>query len=193
MNLDDAKSSWRSPEQVPGFATSPDDVLVLVRQRSRAFDARLRKRDLREIVSMIVAVPLIAPLLLQPSWITRAGSVLVLLSCVHIYWKLRQARGTRSDVSAASPLTDVLRAERAKLDAQIRLTESVLQWYIAPLAIGLVLTVVGDWGGVWLTLTFVIIVAVLSWRVYGMCRRAVDHRLRPMRDELTQLLEQATE
>ncbi|HEY5060640.1 MAG TPA: hypothetical protein VII52_03840 [Gemmatimonadaceae bacterium] len=191
MTLDDARSAWQSRAQVPGCGMAGDDLLELARQRSRAFDAKIRKRDLREVGSMLVAVPLVAPLLLQPSWITRVGAALVLLSCTFIYWKLRRARRTGSDAGAGSPLTDVLRAERAALDAQIRLSDSVLRWYVAPLAAGMVLTVAGDWGAAWLTLTFVIIVVLLAWRIVSMSRRAVDLRLRPMRDELTRLLDQA--
>ena len=196
MNLDDAKACWQSQEQLAGVAMSDSQLLEMVREKSRAFDAKIRKRDLREILVMVVCAPFVLVTLLRPSsWVARAGAVLVLAGCAFIYWKLRRARraGDRAAAGAALSLTEVLRAQRAKVDAQIDLLESVLWWYIAPLAIGAVMVVAGALGITGFTIVYAFLVGLMSWRIYVANRRAVARVLRPQRDEITQLLQQAGE
>ncbi len=94
MNLDDAKACWQSQEQLAGVAMSDGQILEMVREESRAFDAKIRNRDLREILLMVVCAPFVLVTLLLPSsWVARAGALLVLASCALMYWKLRRARG----------------------------------------------------------------------------------------------------
>ncbi len=79
------------------------------------------------------------------------------------------------------------------MDAQIDLLNSVLWWYMAPLAIGAVMVVAGASGITGFTIVYALLVVVVSWRIYVANRRAVARVLRPQRDEITQLLQQAGE
>ena len=188
MTLDDAVSCWQS--QKPADSPRPDsDVLALVRQRSQLFDANIRKRDLREIGAMIFVIVVVAPALFLPSWTARAGALIILCGCGLIYWKLRSARRNHS-VSVAMPLVEVLQAERAKIDAQITLLESVLWWYIAPPVIGAVLIVVGTAGATWFTLGYLVFAVAVALAIYAANRHTVRHHLQPARDELSVLLQQ---
>lgn len=132
MNLDGAKSCWHSQEQLPGIAMSDSQVLEMVRERSRAFDARTRKRDWREILAMVAAALLALPTLLRPSsWLARAGAVVLLTGCALICWKLMRARRghpVSEETLGAQSVTGMLRSQRAKVDAQIDLLQSVLWW-----------------------------------------------------------------
>ena len=196
MNLNDAKACWQSQEQLPGVAMSDSQLLEMVNKRSRAFDTRIRRRDLREILVMVICAPFfLVTLIPKSSWVARAGAVLVLAACALIYWKLRRARraGDRAAASAALSLTEVLRVQRAKVDAQIDLLESVLWWYIAPLAIGVVMLVAGASGVTGFTIVYAFLVGLVSWAIYMANRHAVAHVLRPQRDEITQLLQRAGE
>jgi hypothetical protein len=191
MTLDDAVSCWQSQE--PGkVAMSDSDILALVRRKSQLFDANIRRRDWREIGVMIVVMVFMAPAALQPSWMTRLGTLIILCGCGLIYWKLRSARRSHP-VSVAMPLVELLHAERAKIDAQITLLESVLWWYIAPIAVGAVLIVAGTSGATWFTLGYTIFVVAVSLGIYVLNRRTASRHLRPARDELSILLQQTVE
>jgi hypothetical protein len=188
MTLDDAVSCWQS--QKPADSPRSDsDILALVRRRSQLFDANIRKRDWREIGAMIFVIVVVAPALFLPSWTARAGALIILCGCGLIYWKLRSARRNHP-VSVAMPLVEVLQAERAKIDAQITLLESVLWWYIAPPVIGAVLIVVGTAGATWFTLGYVVFAVAVALAIYAANRRTVRHHLQPARDELSALLQQ---
>lgn len=191
MKLNDAKACWQSSDLLPGVVMSDTEMLEMVRQQSQAFDARIRRRDRREMLTMVIAAPLFLLILgRSSSWVGRAGAALALAGYALICWKTYRARWSGGDPEATRPLAEVLRAQRARIDAQISLLDSVLWWYISPLAVGMTMVVVGGSGLTGFTIVYVILVGLISWRIYNTNRRAVARRLRPERDEVNRLLQQ---
>lgn len=195
MPLDDAKSSWRSGDDAFEDAMSDRELLGLVKQRSQALDDAMRKRDRRETIAaaMVFLFFVSFAIVADPSWLAQAGVVLVLAGSALSVWMLRRARRRPMDGSPGLPLADVLRSERAKLDAQIRLLRNVLWWYIGPLAVGVALVVAGTGGRSWFTLGYAVLVAAVSAVIYQLNQREVQRELLPRREELTRLLQQMEE
>lgn len=202
MNLDerleDAKARWQShDESYEGeSAESPmseAQILNLVKQQSKAFDAKIRRRDRRESIAAVLVFLFFSLMLLDPSWMVRAGALIVMASSAFVYWTLRRTRTRHATSQPGRPVADVLRAERTKVEAQIRLLENILWWYIAPLAIGVVLVVAGDEGASWFTFGYAAFVVILGGVIYYLNQRAVRRDLRPRREELTRLLQQVEE
>ena len=132
--------------------------------------------------------PVFVFLLAHSSWVTRGGALLVLAGCVVTLLRLRRARSSQPAASAALPLAVVLRAERERVEAQIRLLRSVLWWYIAPLMAGVVLVMAGMAGLSWITLAYTAAVIVFSTFIYRLNRDALRGVFVPRRDELARLL-----
>jgi hypothetical protein len=193
MTLDDARSFWQSQEPALGSTMQDSDILRLVQDRSREFDAKVRRRDIREIVAMVIVVLIMIPTLLRPLWLMRSGAAVILAGCALTYYKLTRARHAHPAPSAATPLVARLKAELAKVDAQIDLLDNVLWWYIAPFAIGPILIVASTAGATWTTVAYAIAVLLLAVIIYRINRRAVDRDLRPEHDKLSMLLQQAVE
>jgi Flp pilus assembly protein TadB len=199
MNLDDAKALWSSDneptdETMSTRTLSDSEILRLVQEQSEAFDQKIRRRDLLESIAA-VAVCLFFGWLAwdDPSPLVTAGSLIIVGGSALIFGRLRWTRARFANAPADQLVKQRLQHERAKVDAQIRLLESVLWWYIAPLLIGLLLVTVGDSG--WSAFTFVYGTVVLlgaGW-IYVLNQRAVRRSLRPRRAELTHLLDQVEE
>jgi hypothetical protein len=190
MMLDDAKRWWWSPEERSGPELSDEEILALVAEKARVLDRTVRARDRRETLAAAVVVVLFAPLLLAPCWLGRAGAALVLAGCAITVVRLWRTRRRHAVAHAGLPLAEVLRAERAKVEAQARLLESVLWWYIAPFALGAVMVVACREGSRWFTVGYAAFVAALSWGIWHLNQRAVRDELRPRGEELTRLLRQ---
>lgn len=174
----------------------PDrELLGFVKERSKAFDDAIRKRDRRETIAaaMVFLFFLSFVFVADPSWLTQVGVGLVLAGSALSVWMLRRARRRPMDASAALPLAEVLRSEREKVERQIRLLRNVLWWYIGPLAIGVVLVVVGTDGLSWYTVGYTVLVAVVSAVIYRLNQREVQRELLPRRQELTRLLHELEE
>ncbi|HEX6047906.1 MAG TPA: hypothetical protein VFZ21_01510 [Gemmatimonadaceae bacterium] len=190
MTLDDAKVDWDA--QTPVWTLSDDDVLALVRSEARRFDRRIRLRDWREMIAGGVGVALIAPVAVNGNTLTRLGVAVLIVGFIGIAIKLHRARRVRGADRTDAPVAEMLRAERAKVEAQIRLLESVLWWYLAPIAIGVVMVFAGLDGPTWTTLGYAAVVGVMAWWIRRLNAYAARERLYPHRDELTRLLAQVS-
>lgn len=193
MSLDDARSWWNADDDAAHGAVPDEELLALVKRESEAFDETIRRRDRRESIAAVAVFAFFAFLLVDPSWLVRAGAVVAMAGAVLVYWTLRRTRKRHERRVRARSLARSIRAEREKVDAQIGLLERVLWWYIAPFVVAAVLIIVGSNGASWVTLVMVaIVVAVAAW-IYRLNRNAVRCTLRPRRERLTRLLRQIEE
>ena len=193
MTLDDWKDTWQAADESAEPVLSDDELLRLVKENAEAFDEKIRRRDRREGIAAVLVFGFFSLMLLDPSWVVRAGALLVMGSSVFIFWTLRRVRTGHSAPDADRPVAEVIRAEREKVDEQIRLLETVLWWYIAPLAVGILLVVGGDAGLSWFTVGYGAFVVGLGGGVYYLNQREVRRHLRPRRTKLTRLLRQVEE
>ena len=195
MNLNDAKELWSSEHEpdtrsMSAQAISESDILHLVKQQSAAFDKKIWRRDLLESVAAVVVFLAFAWMLRDPSWIVRIGALLVMAGSAYTFWRLRRARTRHERNAMDRPVAEVLRDERAKVDEQIHLLENVLWWYIAPIALGVLMVAIGNSGWSWFTGIYTAAVVLGSAGVYVLNQRAVRRCLRPRREKLTRLLNQ---
>jgi hypothetical protein len=187
MTLEETRAMWNAQVPPPEARSSDERVLEQVLARSRELDRVIRWRDAREGIAAVVVALFMAPLLTKGTWLSRAGVLVILAgAAVILTVLLRSQRGARPD--AGWPLAEVLRAERARVDQQIRLLGSILWWYIAPLTAGLTLLTLGLGGVTWFTTAYLAIVALTQWGIYALNQRAVRNDLRPRRMELDRLL-----
>jgi hypothetical protein len=188
MSLDEAKTYWWSQHEGGPLPRSSDDILRLVKSDAKRFDRRILFRDLREMIAAGIAAVLIAPGAVHASLLTRLGVVVVIAALVLVAVRLHRARRTRSAAGMDRPVARVLKEERGKIDAQIRLLETVLWWYVGPIWLGVIMIIAGRVGTSWLTLASAAVVTLLSWALYRLNVHAARQHLRPRRDELSRLL-----
>lgn len=164
-------------------------MMKTMKERSERYDRKLFWRDVREIGAAVLVAAFYgheAATAGEP--LARAGALVVVAGAALVVWMLLRARrSTASDAGASR--AERVRAEIGKIDAQIRLLETVHRWYLAPLVVGLTLmTAAGGIAG-WpevLTLGVVYGGSVLVWHLN---RRAADSGLRPHRRDLALALD----
>lgn len=190
MALEKAKQTWQNADESDAPSVSDETLLRLVKKRADAFDRQLRRRNRIEGIAGAVVFLFFSTMLVDPSWVVRIGAIIVLASTVLISWTLRRARTRPTVSSSARPVADAIRRQRERVDRQIRLLDGVLWWYIAPLATGILMVVVGDEGLSAFTLAYSGVVCAVAAVVYALNKRTVRTRLRPRRNELTRRLEE---
>ncbi len=188
MTLGESRAAWAAGGREPeGRRMSDAELLALVLDRSAAFERTIRRRDWREMAAAGVAIVLLSPVLVVGPWLARVGVLLVIAGSALIAGMLTRARR----LAAPGPdcaLAEALRAERRRVHAQARLLETVLFWYIAPLAVGCVLVVAGLAGRSWATLGYAVVVALLSAGIYALNHAVVARELRPREAELDRMI-----
>lgn len=190
MKLDDYREAWREQELSGGDEPDEEELLDWVQEQSEAFERRIRRRDLLETVAAVLVAGLFGyEAATSASWLVRIGAAIIVLGSGFVVWWLRRARTSGPERAADRSVADRLRAERERVEIQIRLLESVVWWYLAPPTVGATLFIVGLDAGTAATLTSLAVVAAVFGFIWYLNRRAVRTHLRPRRDELNRLLE----
>lgn len=190
MKLDDYREAWREQELSGEDEPDEEELLDWVQEQSEAFERRIRRRDLLETVAAVLVAGLFGyEAATSASWLVRIGAAIIVLGSGFVVWWLRRARTSGPERAADRSVADRLRAERERVEIQIRLLESVVWWYLAPPTVGATLFIVGLDAGTAATLTSLAVVAAVFGFIWYLNRRAVRTHLRPRRDELNRLLE----
>jgi len=188
MTLHDARRLWASGgAEGGGPRMSEAAMLQLVMERSSRFQRAIRRRDLLETAAGAVGLLLLSPVLVRGPWLARGAVLLIALAVAVVVLKLARARRlppARPD----APLAQALRAESARVGAQIRLLESVLWWYIAPLTLGPILLTASIAGLSRYTLAYSLFAAAFAAGIYWLNQWTVARQLRPRKEELDDLL-----
>ncbi len=188
MTLDETRKLWAAGGvENGGVHMSDTEVLELVLKRSAQLRRVIRRRDLRETIAAGVGLLLLTPVLVLGPWLARAGVLLIAAGCALIVVRLGRARRLPAP-RPEWPLAEALGAERTRIAAQIRLLETVLWWYIAPLAVGPVLIAFGLSGPSRFTLGYALFTAAVAAGIYGLNRWAIAKDLGPRQAELDDLL-----
>lgn len=188
MGLEDYRDVWQ--EQGDGPPDPDEEELVdRVRERFEAFERRIRRRDRLETITGLAVVAFFGySLAAASSWVAKAGAAIVIAAAGFIVQRLRRARNRDERPEPGAPVTEHLRAARDQVATQIELLESVLWWYLAPLAAGGVLYVVGLGTGMLATLITLGTIAAVCGVIWWLNQRAVRRELRPRHEQLTRMI-----
>ena len=167
------------------------DVLALVQSESRRLDRRIRHRDARELIAAAVGASVIAPAMFGGPVIVRVGAAVIIVGLAFITLRLARARQAgRLTADFSVSVAESLRAELRRVDAQIALLDSVLWWYVAPIAVGAFMVVAGNRGASLFTVAYGVVLVFLAWGIVALNRRASRRTLHPRKAELNTLLAQ---
>lgn len=198
MNLDDAKELWTAEQDpdTPAMTTSTlsdTELLTLVKEKAESFDRRIWRRDLWESIAAVAVILFFGWLLQDPSWWVRAGALTVMAGSGYVFWRLRRARTRYDAPSPDRPVAEVIRIQRAKVEEQIHLLDTILWWYLGPIVVGTLLIIYGSHGWAWLTLIQTAVVLLITAGIYALNQRGRRCTFEPRREELTRLLKQVEE
>lgn len=126
----DLKSLWRDQP-------TEDRPMTLdnIRKNAEAFQTRIRRRNLRELVAAGVVLLIFGFYTwVLPGWMIKTGSVLAMVGTLLIVWQLRR-RASAAVLTESSGMT-LLEFHRQELVRQRDAAKSVAWWYIAPVIPG---------------------------------------------------------
>ena len=196
MNPDDFKQAWQTQTSQTRLTIDAELLLQEVRRNQQHFTATIFWRDVREVGTAFLLVPLwfYMGVKLSLPW-TWYLTVPVLL-WVAGFMLADRMRHKRQLPEPGEPLRQRVESSLAQVDHQIWLLRNIFWWYLLPLALS-VLAFFGQiaWLGQsngWLTalvVTFVVLVVVIALAgAYALNQNAVRTQLEPRRRELEALL-----
>ncbi|WP_088258116.1 hypothetical protein [Fimbriiglobus ruber] len=196
MDPDNFQQAWKTQSSQTRLTIDTELLLKEVRRNQRYFVAMIFWRDVREVGTCFLMVPLWLYLGVKHSspwtWYLMVPALLRVAG----YMLADRMRHKRRPAEPGEPLRQRVQSSLAQVEHQIRLLGNVLWWYLLPLALS-VLAFFGQFawqeraGGWWTALAVAMVVAfagAVFAGVYWLNRYAVRSALEPRRSELEALL-----
>ncbi|QEH38819.1 hypothetical protein OJF2_74290 [Aquisphaera giovannonii] len=195
MDTNDAKEAWHAQPSRPRLATDAGSVIEDVRRDQRAFAATIFWRDVREVGTCALMVPLwivVGARSAMPwTWYLAVPAMLWVAG----FMLADRLRHPRRPVDSSEPLRRHVERSLEEVEHQIWMLRNVFWWYLLPLALAM-FAFVGQvaWRlpmGVWPAALFGLLAsAILSGTlagVYWINQHAVRADLEPRRRKLDAL------
>jgi hypothetical protein len=195
MDPDNFKQAWKTQSSQTRPTIDAELLLEEVRRNQRCFAAKIFWRDVREVGTSLLIVPLWLYLGVKHSspwtWYLTVPAVLWIAG----YMLVDRMRHKRQPPEPGEPLRQCVESSLAQVEHQIWLLRNVLWWGLLPLALsGLAFFGQVAWqersGGWWTALAVseaVALVVIVLAAVYWLNQYAVRAELEPRRGELEAL------
>ncbi len=196
MDPDDYKQAWQTQTSQTRLTMDAELLLKEVRRNRRYFTAMIFWRDVREVGTCLLMVPLWLYLGVKNSspwtWYLTVPALLWIAG----YMLADRMRHKRQRLEPGEPLRQCVESSLAQVEHQIWLLRNVLWWYLLPIALPL-LAFFGQvaWqersGGWWTAIAMsggVALGVIVFAGIYWLNQYAVRSDLEPRRRELETLL-----
>lgn len=194
MKLDDLKQDWQETIRPPSTENNLTEVIAMLEKETTKIDKEIKRRDILEISIAMLLIPVwIYGLFTSAGTLQTLGYIVALVACLYIPYRLINAK----KVSAPKDTSIIafLESEKQKVMQQKQLLESIVSWYIAPLATAIVLITLGstvDATGLPHLNDFLIqyygLLALLIVGVYFLNKRAAKKKFGPLLENIEQRL-----
>jgi hypothetical protein len=195
MNPDMFKQAWQTQTSQTRLTIDADLLLKEVRRNQQYFAVTIFWRDVREVGTALLLVPLWFYLGVKLSLPWTWYLTVPVLLWIAVYMLADRMRHKRQPPEPGEPLHQCVESSLAQVEHQIYLLRNVLWWYLLPLALSM-LAFFGQiaWqlrlGGWWAALAVSGVLAfevIVFAGVYWLNRYAVRCGLEPRRRELETL------
>lgn len=187
MELIDLKKIWKKQQVIPEMDYSRTELMVLINNKMVSLENEIKSRDRREIIAIIIVIVFYGIIFLttQSIW-KQAGSIIIILSGIFIWYKLKSTQRKIKDEEPTpnQSMIEYLNHEMRSVLSQRKLLKNVAWWYLLPLETGLLLFTVGFELGITLKIIFMFVFILTGWGIWELNRHAVRHRLDPLLIEI---------
>ena len=134
----DPRSLWQSQPSEHAPMT-----LSEIHDKSRAFQARIKRRNLIEYAACVIVVVGFVPSVFdRESVLVQAGSALIILATIFVAWQLHRRASAERTPEIGGASADF---HRTQLMRQRDALRALAAWYIAPFVPGMSLLLTGIW------------------------------------------------
>lgn len=196
MDLDKYQRAWKAQASQVRVSFDADLLSQEVQQSHEAFRSMIFWRDVREVGTSLVMIPIwiVMGIVMSLPW-TWYLTVPVLL-WIAGFMLVDRRRHSQRQSGAGEPLLFYAKESLAQVEHQIWLLKNVFWWYLLPPSVSLMVFFIhvawesakSWWGAVLIAGFFgVFLFLVYRW-IYRLNQRAVHEQLEPRRNELQKLI-----
>jgi hypothetical protein len=123
---------WQSSPNQERVKFEKSRLMLEVQSNTDRLHRGIKHRDLRELIAVIIIVPVFAYYIyIVPFILSKVASLLIIVWGIYIILRLRKARKYKPGAFTETYL-EYLYKTREYIEVQKQMTDSVLYWYILP-------------------------------------------------------------
>lgn len=188
---EELKKIWQSSPNRERVKFEKSRVLMDVQSKLDDFNKKIKYRDLRELIAIVLVVPVFAYYVYSvPFILTKIASVLIIGWGIFVALRLRNAK-KHQPAKFTETYLDYLHKSRSYVVIQKHMLDTVLYWYILPAWACLSLFIAGfkDAPGKmpWIIRTELVTV-VMSVAIYFLNKYAVKKQILPVLRKIDELI-----
>lgn len=189
MDNIDLKHIWSSADIDPIDNISTEKMLATVKKKLTKHNRSMKRNSLVEIFTAILLLPVFSYLLYtMPTIISKVGAAIVLLSLGLIIVKMMKIPKKKQLLYLSTQ--EYLEDERLQIAKQIKLIDTILYWYILPIAIGVLIFILGIQTTLLAHVASIAFCLVVWVGIYFLNKWALRKHFYPLQKELDELMEQ---
>ena len=197
MNPDNFKQAWQTQSSQTRLTIDADLLLNEVRRNQQNFTASIFWRDVREVGTAVLMVPLWFYMGVQAGSLPWTWYLTVpVMVWIAGFMLVDRMRHKRQPPEPGDPLRQHVESSLAQVEHQIWLLRNIFWWYLLPPALSILAFFAqiaweirsGGWLTALVVAALVAIVATALAAVYWLNQNAVRLQLEPRRQELEALL-----
>jgi hypothetical protein len=194
---DELKQAWQSQPARPRLTLDTALVLNEVRRNEKQFDAMILCRDLREVVTALIMVPVWIVIGVKLSSLWTWYLTIPTLLWIAAFMLVDRRRQRRRQPVPGDDLRSSVERSLAQVEHQIWLLRNVFWWYLLPPGVAVMIWLAHlEWslsrhnivGAIAAFGAFASFFVLVGWFVYWLNQFAVRKQLEPRRKELRELL-----
>lgn len=137
---------WKNSSEAERIKFDLSQLIMDLNKKMNQIEKDIRKRDRREIIASIIGIIMAMYLAyVVPFPISKAASLLCAIWFGYVIYKLRSTKKSAIPVDLTLPFRRQLEDQKANIQQQAQLLDTVLYWYVLPPYLVNVLFILG-WG-----------------------------------------------
>lgn len=193
MDIDRLRSTWQSQETGGSAPQGGSDPLKPLVERLATLDRDVQRRDFREYLAACFCIAFFGwrAAIADDFWV-RAGALIVVFGSMFIILWSRRAMlpGRRQTFTNDLPMVQFCARELEKVNAQVRLLESVWWWYVAPTIVGVLVMTLAEPRPLALRLAVAALVLGVGLAIHWVNVTTARTHLHPLRNDVERVLRQ---
>lgn len=182
---DELKNIWNASSQQERVKLDKALLLQDVDTQLHKLERGIKFRNALEIGVAVFMLPMfLIVAILVPFIYTKIGSVIIMVFCALVIYKLRKVRKYKP-TELAKPLKEYLLDQRLYMYKEMQLLASVAYWYLAPFLVGFTLFMLGfseiGFASLAIKIAGGLLLCVI---IYYLNKREVDRTFKPLLEKL---------
>lgn len=191
MDEDNLKQLWGTSFKDQRVEIDTDKLTQSLNQKLAYVERKIRIRDKTEISIGLLMIALFGWWLFAvPQILAKLGAGIIVINCVLVIVRLNKAKKVAIKEEPASVIRHNLLVSLQLVKQQIRLSDTIVWWYLLPFFIGVICFFYAIVGSITARTLYTLVIAFVYAYIWYLNKKVVTKKLKPLEGNIVEVLNQ---